>query len=323
MEEWPTAVSPAVGGFRFRIQYPSKVAVDTTAFRDRRLLRFTRSGPNNQPPALTDGFSLTISLRPRSTEAPLDSLAQRQITETRRAGGEVITPVRAARFQDRPSRRWTQESAMGNAVEHRIIALDDHALATTTVSVVGTDTARYTRTITSMLQTLRFATASESTRTEPSDDPTLSSDPKIQVSLAFLRDPRGEPERGCDDVVQVERWVRVTSETTPSPSARLEVALRTLLSIDTDSVEGHRHFLARTNETLSLDSVSVENSVAKVYLHGTLSGLQGACDNPRGRIQIEETARALRTIDRVLLYRNGRRTDLTPTGRGGGEKPRR
>ncbi|MEF8941004.1 MAG: hypothetical protein V5A22_14265, partial [Salinivenus sp.] len=101
-----------------------------------------------------------------------------------------------------------------------------------------------------------------------------------------------------------------------SEAARLETALRALFALDADSLSGSRHFLARTNETLSLDSTAVVDGVAHICLRGTLTGLRGVCDHPRARIQIEETARALPFVDRVVLYRNGRRTNLTPDGRG-------
>ena len=319
VEAWDSAVSPVVRGVRFRIKSPSGSEVDTTAYRDRRLLRVLYAGPNNEPPALTDGFSPTVSLRPRAAGTPLDTLARRRVEKTRRAGGTVIRPVRRDSFHGRPARTWTQESALGNAVEHRVVALGDRAVAAIAASVVGRDTARYEQTVAAMLQTLQFTTVEGTTRSAPDERPAKSGGQTIRVSLALLREPRGEPERGCDDIFRVNRSIRVPESTgRRAASVRLEAALRTLFSIDADSVRGSRHFLARTNDTLSLDSASVDDGVARVYLHGTLTGLRGACDHPRGRIQIEETARALPAVDSVVLYRNGRRTDLTPSGRGRG-----
>ena len=296
---WTVATSSVVNGVRARLKHPDRLQVDTAARQGRRRLRLLYAGPNNEPPALTDGFSVTISLRPRPPGLPLDTIAQRQIRQAQQVGGAVIAPMRNNRLQGHPARIWTQESAMGSPVTHRLLALNERTVASISASVVGADTARYHRTIEAMLGTLRFV------------------DAPPRVTLALLRRPSGEPERGCDDVVRIEHRVLSTNASDlSSPPARLDAALQTLFALDADSVQGARHFLPQTNETLSLDSVAVDTDTARVYLHGTLTGLRGVCDHPRARIQIEETARAVPGIEGVVLYRNGRRTDLTPDGRG-------
>ncbi|MFB6249727.1 MAG: hypothetical protein ABEL97_14270 [Salinibacter sp.] len=306
---WPVAASPAVNGVRVRLRYPPSAAVDTTLRPGPSRVRVTYAGPGNDPPALTDGFSVTVTLRERSANTPLDTLVRRSTRATRRVGGPVLAPVRDTSLLDRPARRWTQESAMGGAVDHHLVALSERTVAHVTASVVGADTARYERTIDVLRRTLRVVHAQR----RPSGRSVRSSD-SLRVTLALLRRPTGTSERGCDDVA----WVspRVPSAG-PTAAARLETALRALFALDTDSLDGARHFLARTTETLSLDSTAVVDGVAHIYLRGTLTGLRGVCDHPRARIQIEETARALPFVDRVVLYRNGRRSDLTPGGLGG------
>jgi hypothetical protein len=310
-ESWPVAASPVVNDVRVRLRHPPSAAVDTALRPGPPRVRVTYAGPANDPPALTDGFLLAVTLRNRPSNTPLDTLVRRSIRSTRRVGGPVLAPVRDAPLQGRPGRRWTQESAMGGPVDHHLVALDERTVAHVTASVVGVDTARYERTIDVLRRTLRVVDAERrpsGTTVQPADS--------VQVTLALLRRPTGPPERGCDDVVRILRRVPSTGPADSTRAARLETALRALFALEADSLDGAFHFLARTTETLSLDSTSVVDGTAHIYLRGTLTGLRGVCDHPRARIQIEETARALPFVDRVVLYRNGRRTDLTPGGRG-------
>lgn len=201
---------------------------------------------------------------------------------------------------------------MGGPVDHLLAALDERTVAHVTARVVGADTARYERTIDVLRRTLRVVDGASPRRPAR---PTRSSD-SIRVTLALLRRPTGPPERGCDDVARVTRRVPSTGPVDTTRAAHLETALRALFALEADSLDGAHHFLARTTETLSLDSTSIVDGAAHIYLRGTLTGFRGVCDHPRARIQIEGTARALPFVDRVVLYRNGRRTDLTPGGRG-------
>lgn len=140
----------------------------------------------------------------------------------------------------------------------------------------------------------------------------------LVVQVALLADPAGEgqneeasggPQRGCDRVVMVDRRV-------PRTGAPLTAALTELFSLERTTVDGLRHFIGETNETLAFDRATVQNGTASIYLTGELSGLGGVCDNPRARIQIEETALQFPTVDSVALYLNDRPTDLQPDGRG-------
>lgn len=124
----------------------------------------------------------------------------------------------------------------------------------------------------------------------------------------YERESDGE-QRGCDRVVLVERNV-------PQTRAPLTAALQELFSLDQASVDGWQNFIAETNETLAFERAAVQQGTASIYLSGELSGLGGVCDDPRARIQIEETALQFSTVDSVAIYLNGQRTDLQPDARG-------
>ena len=101
-------------------------------------------------------------------------------------------------------------------------------------------------------------------------------------------------------------------------TAPLTAAMNELFSLNQDRITDGDwfHFIARTNDTLTFDRAVVDEGTAYIYLEGELSGLAGVCDNPRARIQIEETALQFSTVDTVVLYLNGEETTLTPDGRG-------
>ncbi|MFO8099262.1 MAG: hypothetical protein R6T83_06515 [Salinibacter sp.] len=148
-------------------------------------------------------------------------------------------------------------------------------------------------------------------------DPGASDQGAVSASLplAMLADPEGRPMDGCDDVVFVKHDVTVSGS---SRTDRLTAALDTLFRIESDSVGGARHVLARTNSTLTFAGARVEDDTARVALRGHLTGLRGVCDNPRARIQIQWTARRVAGVDTVEIFRDGRPTSLQPTGRGTG-----
>lgn len=132
-----------------------------------------------------------------------------------------------------------------------------------------------------------------------------------EIKLAFL-DPsqeRSGKQRGCDNVIMVTRQVSPTQ--TP-----LTTALKELFSITDNQVDGLYNFIPKTRSTLSFERAEVINGTAKIYLKGSLSGLSGVCDDPRAKIQIEETALQFPTVQRVEIYLNGTKTELMPNERG-------
>lgn len=292
----------------YRLKYPRRLQVDQHRLRH---TRFIYAGPKNEPPALTDGFSLHVGLKGISPDSTLREHARIRSQRSRRAGGKRLSSVRDTTVGRHEALFWTEKTAMGPVAHHLAVALGPETIASISYSTVGTRREAYRQTVRRILSTLRFPS-----RTAPPS--------RVGVPLAMLSDPgrpsrngpsqndRSEnrsPERGCDEVGFVRHRLPLSADP-------LAAALDTLFSIDRDSVGDHRHFLARTNETLSVRHVSRHDSVARVRLEGHLSGLRGTCDHPRARIQIEETARRVAAVDSVALYLNGNPTDLQPDGRG-------
>lgn len=132
----------------------------------------------------------------------------------------------------------------------------------------------------------------------------------VKIALLDYEGTSGGKERGCDRVVLVDRPVATTT-------APLTAALRALFAYDgIDEIGAHATFIPRTRDTLSFDRAEVQDGTARIYLVGSLSGLAGVCDDPRAKIQIEETALQFPTVQRVELYLDGARTELQPSQKG-------
>ena len=128
------------------------------------------------------------------------------------------------------------------------------------------------------------------------------------VKVAYL-DASGNgtgPSRGCDKLVLVDTPVATTT-------APLTAALQALFANNSAGTTNQYNFIAKTKATLSFNNATVSNGVAKVYLTGNLSNLSGVCDDPRAKIQIEETALQFPTVQSVQIYLNNQLTNLTPS----------
>jgi hypothetical protein len=104
-----------------------------------------------------------------------------------------------------------------------------------------------------------------------------------------------------------------TVEKTQTP---LTVAIRTLLADKTNPTPGQGslyNYVA--NGTLKVDSVSIVNGTAKIYLIGKAPALNGVCDDPRLFVQVAQTARQFPTVLKVQLFVNG----IENTGSGNGQ----
>lgn len=277
----------------YLLKYPHRLQVDQHRLHH---TRFTYAGPENEPPALTDGFVLHVGLESISPDSTLRQHARAHSEHPRSGGGMRLSSFRDTTVQNRRALSWTEKTALGPMARHLAVALGPETIASVSYSTVGGRSDVYHRFVREMLSTLRF----QKRPAPPS---------QVDIPLAMLSDPNGSPERGCDDIVFVRHQL-------PRTADPLATALDTLFAIKRDSVGGHRHFLAQTNQTLSLHHVSSHSSVPQVHLQGRLSGLAGVCDYPRARIQIEETARRVAAVDSVALYLNGDPTDLQPDGRG-------
>ena len=56
---------------------------------------------------------------------------------------------------------------------------------------------------------------------------------------------------------------------------------------------------------LQVESISLENGKAEIYLTGTMM-LGGECDNPRVEAQLKQTALQFSTVQEVSIYINGK-----------------
>lgn len=136
---------------------------------------------------------------------------------------------------------------------------------------------------------------------------------KVKVALlgAQMETSNKNNFRGCDVVELQERTV-------PYSQAPLTAALRELFSKRDIWMPGELapgNFIASQTE-LFFDTVSIENGVAKIYLLGRTGPLNGVCDDPRLRIQLEETSLQFETVQKVEFYLNGVKTDLTFSQKG-------
>jgi hypothetical protein len=115
---------------------------------------------------------------------------------------------------------------------------------------------------------------------------------------------------GCDNLVMATRTV-------PATTSVLTTALNTLFAEPEGSQPSTAYnFIARTKSTLQFDHAMVANGTASIYLTGKLSGLAGVCDDPRAKIQIEETAKQFATVQNVVIYLNGKANGLDVSEKG-------
>jgi hypothetical protein len=122
---------------------------------------------------------------------------------------------------------------------------------------------------------------------------------RVNIYLIALEDAgeRGK-EIGCgDSVVPVE----VPVEPTVAP---LTAALKELLAVEERLYGQSGLYNALFRSDLQVESVAVEDGEAVIRLTGTLN-LGGACDAPRIRAQLEETALQYSTVNTVSIYING------------------
>ncbi len=290
-EEWITYQSdPLANAVSFTVRHPRELE---TPARRGNVVEFKYFGPNiQQNTEITDGFLLTVSTHNIASASTLTGFAraQRALVESSVAG---------TRFGGYDAIRYTTVSELDNSsIPHLAIHVNSTTVVDVSHIVAGDTDGRYGRTIQSMIDSLAL---SEST-------PDLAPE-RRGVSLAMLSDGGETPERGCDTVEMV-------TVTVPNTRTPLTSALQALFAIESETYEGYRNFIARTNDTLSFDRATVADGVAHIYLEGSLSGLAGVCDDPRAQIQIEETALQFETVDSVVLYLNGKETTLTPDTSG-------
>jgi len=141
--------------------------------------------------------------------------------------------------------------------------------------------------------------------------PTSAGVSEVNIYLIAVGDNGASgPLVGCgDSVVAVKRQLSAPTR------APLRAALQELLSIHDENYgqSGLRNALFGSN--LTIDSVTIENGVAKIAVSGTMS-LAGECDDPRFKAQLEYTALQFSTVTGVEITVNGTPLDKLLGGQG-------
>jgi hypothetical protein len=122
----------------------------------------------------------------------------------------------------------------------------------------------------------------------------------VQIFLIAMEDngQSGVPV-GCGDSA-----VPVHVEITPT-QAVLKAALTALLSVKSQYYGQSGLYNALYQSNLQVDSLSIQNGKASVYLTGTLS-MGGECDIPRVQAQLEQTVLQFPTVMQADIYINGK-----------------
>jgi len=89
------------------------------------------------------------------------------------------------------------------------------------------------------------------------------------------------------------------------PAAPLRSVLEKLLGVQSQYYGQSGLYNALFRSDLQLESVTIKDGVADIYLTGSLT-LGGVCDNPRVQAQFEETALQFSTVKKVNVYINNK-----------------
>lgn len=273
--------------------YPQNANISYEAGR----VKVTVLGPNNATGTeITDGFTLTMHPVSTSSTSSAQGSAQEAFLTVRAEGeNNILEDLRQSTVADREVYTFTARSGLGSPVTYVYVSdTDRNAVIEITYSIAGdSEEDSYQSSVDNIIGTVRY-----------SDEA-----PFVQeVSIALLDTERvttGNKERGCDYVVLHPADINPTQEP-------LSVALERLFAYEETEVAGYYNFISQTKDTLSFDRARVEEGTAHIYLTGQVSGLSGVCDDPRTRIQIEETALQFDTVSDVELYLNEESTTLTP-----------
>jgi hypothetical protein len=138
-------------------------------------------------------------------------------------------------------------------------------------------------------------------QTLPPDQPPEVS--QVQIYFIALGDQGASgPEIGCGDSV-----IPVTVNIEPT-TAPLTAAFERLLAVDEEYYGQSGLYNALHRSDLSIDSATVENGQATVYLSGDLE-VAGTCEGPRIEAQIRQTADQFSTVGESTVYINGERLE--------------
>lgn len=285
--------------FDFRIAHPPETSINTEGPEDR-YVKFTVLGPDNATGDITDGFTFTIGTHNKPADTTLREFVRQRIAED--GISELVSQITDTTYKDGQALSYTTEGGFGItnylATEHtnsRIVIIS--------YNISDPQDRGYQDIVDSMLNSLELTAISGA-------DDASGQVSRIQLALLDTELEEGqEPERGCDLVAPITRDIASTR-------APLTKALEELFALERTEVQGFYNFIAETNDTLAFDRATVENGTANIYLTGELNGLSGVCDNPRAKIQIEETAFQFPTVENVQIFLNDEPTDLQLNERG-------
>lgn len=168
-----TTTDPIVNGYALSFIVPEGATVSQEADVFYKVLY---AGPNNESPALTDGFTVTMTLEEKAQSTPF-----REFVETARAA--LRTPgdgaIATSTFYGRDGYSFEREIELGNVVTEQYVHVDDTTVARVTVSMVGENAISYRSMVDSLLESLTFQqiedTADDRTDTDVSDQIVLES----------------------------------------------------------------------------------------------------------------------------------------------------
>ncbi len=121
----------------------------------------------------------------------------------------------------------------------------------------------------------------------------------VQIFLIAIGDNGQSGLRtGCNDSV-----LAVQVEAGPTQDV-LQAALEELLSLKEQFYGQSGLYNALYQSDLALESVSIEQGKATIYLSGSLV-LGGVCDNPRVEAQLKETALQFPAVSQASIFING------------------
>lgn len=296
LDDWQTYENAR---FDFRIAHPPETSINTEG-PGNRYVKFTVLGPDNATGDITDGFTFTVGTHDKPTDTTLREFVRQRIEEN--GISELVGQITDTTHRDKQALSYTTEGDFGItnylAMEHT-----NNRIVITSYNISDPQNRGYQDIVNSMLSSLELTAISGA-------DDVSGQISRVQIALLDTNLEEGEePERGCDLVAPITRDIASTR-------APLTRAMEELFALERTEVQGFYNFIAETNDTLTFDRATVENGTANIYLVGELSGLSGVCDNPRARIQIEETAFQFPTIEDVQIFLNSEPTDLQPSERG-------
>lgn len=128
------------------------------------------------------------------------------------------------------------------------------------------------------------------------------SDEKMKLKVFFSNNEL-DPEISCNQVFPVEREVDKTQ-------AVAKAALTELLA-GIKPEESEAGFFTSLNQNIKIQSLSIENGIAKVDFNKQLeTGIGGSCRVSAIRAQIVATLKQFPSVDEVIISIDGRTEDI-------------